>query len=516
MSHLITFDNQKIWKFFKEEHPSLNPENTVLMFIDIMNKLSQDVNSTFNNTLAQQLVDSMKQLQSQVSVVSDNVARIQTDTLTNFSLKLSEFKKDYMEDVKMILTNNVSEKIAPLLREQNTMMIDKTHLLINDIIPKNNESLSRQINDSIKLLHSSISEDTNRFLSSSINQKTLDDFIIGLDTKFANTLLNSQTFYNQTEQRLDNSLREIKNSTELNFSSIKEISTSNQQIATSLNSNVSDMLKKMDNTATKGKVSENIVYNILQTLYPVSQIDSVGTTKETGDIILTRNNKPKILVEVKNWDKNVIQEEVKKFIHDIETQKCCGLFIAQNYGIANKEQFQIDIHDGNVLVYIQQVHNDAEKIKVAIDIIDHFKGKLDELDTHTDIDTISKEVLDSINQEYQMYCSQKLNIMKTIKDFNNKILKQVEDIVIPSLDNYLSTRYASSTSKYVCQYCEYIGKNQQAMSAHQRGCTVKKNMSEKNEGEIEVDSVIVMQPLLEPSKIKEVKQKKTKLNITLT
>jgi hypothetical protein len=92
----------------------------------------------------------------------------------------------------------------------------------------------------------------------------------------------------------------------------------------------------------------------------------------------------------------------------------------------------------------------------------------------------------------------------------------VEDIVIPSLDNYLSARYASSTSKYVCQYCEYIGKNQQAMSAHQRGCTVKKNMSEKNEGEIEVDSVIVMQPLLEPSKIKEVKQKKTKLNFTLT
>jgi hypothetical protein len=267
------------------------------------------------------------------------------------------------------------------------------------------------------------------------------------------------------------------------------------------------MLKKMDNTATKGKVSENIVYNILQSLFPVSQIDSVGTTKETGDIILTRNNKPKILVEVKNWDKNVVQEEVKKFIHDIETQKCCGLFIAQNYGIANKEQFQIDIHDGNVLVYIQQVHNDAEKIKVAIDIIDHFKGKLDDLETHTDIDTISKEVLDSINQEYQVYCAQKLNIMKTIKDFNSKILKQVEDIVIPSLDNYLSTRYASSTSKYVCQYCEYIGKNQQAMSAHQRGCSIKKSMFEKSD---EDAPVVVIQPVLDIVTTKEPKTKKSK------
>ena len=507
----ITIDNQKIWKFFKEEHPNICPENTMLTFIDIMNKLSQDVNSSLNNTLAAQLVESMKQLQSQVSVVSDNVSRIQTDTLSNFSLKLSEFKKDYIEDVKMILTNNVSEKIAPLLKEQNTIMLDKTYILINEIIPKNNESLSKQIGDSIKILHSSISEDTNRFLSSSINQKTLDDFILGLDNKFAQTLLTSQTFHTSSEQRLNESLREIKNSTDSNFNSIKEISTSNQQLATSLNTNVSDMLKKMDNTATKGKLSENIVYNILQTLYPVSQIDFVGTTKETGDIILTRNNKPKILVENKNWDKNVVQEEVKKFIHDVETQKCCGLFIAQNYGIANKEQFQIDIHDGNVLVYIHSVHNDAEKIKVAIDIIDHFKGKLDELDTHTDIDTISKEVLDSINQEYQMYCAQKLNIMKTIKDFNHKILKQVEDIVIPSLDNYLSARYASSTSKYVCQYCEYIGKNQQAMSAHQRGCSVKKNIFDNNDGEIKIDSVIVMQPSTKITK--EVKPKKTNITI---
>ena len=453
----------------------------------------------------------MKQIQSQVSVVSDNVARIQADTLSNFSLKLSEFKKEYIEDVKMILSNNVSDKIAPLLREQNTIMLDKTHLLMNDIIPKNNESLSKQIGDSIKILHSSISEDTNRFLSSSINQKTLEDFIAGIDSKFTNTLQTSQTFYSSSEQRLDQSLREIKKSTDSNFNSIKEISTNNQQIATSLNTNVSDMLKKMDNTSTKGKVSENIVYNILQTLYPVSQIDYVGTTKETGDIILIRNNKPKILIENKKLEKNVVQEEVKKFIHDVETQKCCGLFIAQNFGIANKEQFQIDIHDGNVLVYIHAVHNDAEKIKVAIDIIDHFKSKLDELDTHTDIDTISKEVLDSINQEYQMSCSQKLNILKTIKDFNTKILKQVDDIVIPSLENYLSTRYASSSSKYVCEYCEYIGKNQQAMSAHQRGCSVKKSMLAKNEGEIEVESLIVVQPPVEIKK--ETKPKKTKLTI---
>ena len=292
--YALTVDNKIIWKFFKEEHPSLDLETSVLMFIDIMNKLSQDVNSSLNNTLAQQLVDTMKQLQSQVSVVSDNVSRMQTDTLTNLTLKLNEFKKDYIEDVKMILTNNVSEKIAPLIREQNTMMLDKTHLLINDLIPKNNDSLSKQVNESIKVLHSSISEETNRFLSSSVTQKSLEDFITSLDSKFSQSLSSSLVSFSSTEQRLDTSIRDIKGSTENNFNSIKEMTTANQQTTSVLNNNVSDLLKKMEISSVKGKVSENVVCNILHSLFPVAQIDSVGTTKETGDIILTRNNKPKI------------------------------------------------------------------------------------------------------------------------------------------------------------------------------------------------------------------------------
>ena len=493
--YALTVDNKRIWKFFKEQHPSLDFENSVLMFIDIMDKLSQDVNTSLNNTLAQQLVDSMKQLHSQVNIVSDNLSSMQRESINNFTLKLAEFKKEYIEEVKMILTMNVSDKIAPLMREQNMMMLDKTHLLMNELIPKSNENLAKQMNESMYKLHSTIYEDTNKLLSSTINQKTLEDFITNLDTKFNNSLSTSQSFYNATEQRLDTSIREIKGSTENNFNSIKDISTQNQQITNSLNSNVSDLLKKMEISSVKGKISENIVSSILHSLFPVAQIDSVGTTKETGDVILTRVNKPKILIENKNWEKNVVQEEVKKFIHDVETQNCCGIFLSQNYGIANKGNFEININNGNVLVYVHEVNNDAEKIKIAIDIVDHFKMRLDQLNTHSEVDTISKELLDEINQEYQIYISQKLMITKTIKDFNQKILKQIEDFQIPSLEHYLSTRYATSCSKFSCQYCEYIGKNQQALSAHLRGCNIKKGMTEPTTS-ITIKTSPLVQPLM--------------------
>jgi hypothetical protein len=230
----------------------------------------------------------------------------------------------------------------------------------------------------------------------------------------------------------------------------------------------------MEVSSVKGKCSENVLFNILQSLYSTAQIDIVGDQKETGDIMLTRKNKPIILIENKNWSRNVIQDEVKKFIRDVEIQGCCGLFLSQNYGIANKENFEININDGNVLLYVHEVRNDAEKIKIAIDIIDNFKYKLDEIVVNNgNTCTIDKEVLDEINKEYQFFASQKLLQIKTVKDFSQKMIKQIEDNDFPCLEKFLSSRYAFSSSKYVCEICDYVAKNQSAMSAHKRGCKPK-------------------------------------------
>jgi hypothetical protein len=581
--YALTVNNEKLWRFYND-HPSLNFETTNLLFMDVLEKFLQDANTSLSTNITAQLVDNIKQLQSQVISMTDNLSRTQNETVLNFNCKLSELKKDYIDEVKVILTNNVAEKVAPLMKEQNSMMLDKTHILINSLIPKNqDDTMVRQINESmkvlqssitefkkeyiedvkmiltnnvvervaplvkeqnaimldkthllinslipknhddvlikhisesIKVLHGSITEETNKLLTSNINQQSFSDFVSGIDNKFSSSLASSQSLFGSTEQRLNSSIREIKTSTDLQLSSLKELSSSNQNITSSLNSSVSELLKKMENSSLKGKFSENIVFNILHSLYPCSQIDSVGTTKETGDIILTRNNKPKILIENKNWDKNVVQEEVKKFIHDVEKNDCCGLFLSQNYGIANKENFQIDISGKNILLYLHEVNNDAEKIRVAINIIDHFKNKLNELDDNLDVDTISKEILDNINREYQNHGIQKINMIKLIKECNQKMLKQMDEIQIPSLDDYLSSRYAFSTSKYTCEFCGFIAKNQGSMSAHQRGCTVKKTMYHSTNTEVEhkiIPEPLIVNIIQQPMSVvnqKEPKQKK--------
>lgn len=505
--YTITITNETIWNFYKE-HPNLDFENINLIFIEIISKMLHDVNNSFNSNLMLQLIEHIKSLQTQVNSLNESLSK-------DFTYRLADFKREYIDDLKVILTNNVSEKIAPLIKEQNSISLDKTQLILNDLMIKSKDNdISNIIHDAMKDVEKLITNETNNLLSGTITKQAFNDFINNIDNKLNYSLQTSHSLITSTEQRLETSIKDIKFSTENQLNYLKDISTSSHQVNSALNNNVSDILKKMEISSNKGKISESILFNILHSLYPCSQIDHVGNQKETGDIILTRNNKPTILIENKNWDKNVIQEEVRKFIHDVETQDCCGLFLSQNYGIANKENFEININNGNVLLYVHEVNNDPEKIKLAINIIDHFKSKLDEFANEDDIDTISKELLEEINKEYQNICCQKLNMIKLIKDCNNKMLKQMEEFQLPSLDNYLSSRFAFSSSKFVCDYCQYIAKNQQAISAHQRGCSAKKEFLSKkditklNENETGIIINMIENKKLSKENVEVLKEKK--------
>jgi hypothetical protein len=69
--------------------------------------------------------------------------------------------------------------------------------------------------------------------------------------------------------------KELKTNQDHQFGNVREIATSNQQ-------SVAELLGKMNNSSSKGKLSENMLFSILQTLYPSSIVDSVGTTNESA------------------------------------------------------------------------------------------------------------------------------------------------------------------------------------------------------------------------------------------
>jgi hypothetical protein len=465
----ITLKNKRIYDFYKN-HSSISFETMNLLVIDLLEKLMQNSQPTLDQTLASSILEEMTRVKQQL-------ARTETQMNQQLLSKMVEMKKDYMNDLQLVMNSNNTDKIAPIVQKYNESLQDKIKILIHELLPKTQEGISKEITSSLKELHSNIQRETNGLANTAITKKTLEEFVSSIDNKFAKSLVSSQTFLNtmisSTEQRITTKVGEGQQKVNDMESEIK-LSQIQQKV---LQDNINDLLRKFENSSSKGRISENVLEHVLHNLYPTAQIDSVATTKETGDIMLLRNGKPTILFENKNYDKNVIQEEVKKFLRDIEVQNCCGIMCAQHYGIANKDNFQIDVHNGNILVYLHAVEYNPDKLKIAVDIIDHFKSTMEDLECGEDVIQFEKDTLDTINKEYQLFISNKANQVKTVKEYTNKILSQIDEQKLPQLEHLLSKYFASSTSKEnICDYCNYSAKNPRALMAHQRGCVEKKKI----------------------------------------
>ena len=476
----LMLNNKEVFDFYKKSQ--LDFEHINIMFVDILKKLIADLDSSVNSNLASKLLDKFNMLDHKIESITSSVSMCKTDITTSFELKMNEYRKEYIESLKQILTVNNAECIAPLIKESNNTLLDKTSLIISDLLPKNHDSLSKDITSHFKLFQSTIASETTKLLASSLDKKTIDDFF----SKIVQTMGQSQnaliTVISTSESRLENKLVE----TERKMNEIKEISTLNNSANQTLQTNVTEMLKKFEKGSTKGNVSEHITYNILLSLFPCAQIDHVGNEqKETGDIVLVRNNKPKILIENKDHTStNVPKSEVEKFIRDCEIQNCCGIMLAQHRGIANKQNFELQLNNGNVLLYIHEVNFDKEKIKMAIDIVEQFKFKIDETFDNEDDCIIDKDTLNEINKEFSNYVCQKTNMLKLLKDFGEKMNFSINDLKLPVLEKYLSSNFASASlqTENMCKYCEkHVPKS---LLQHYRYCPSKKDFDTLNDSAI--------------------------------
>lgn len=473
----LAIRNKEVFEFY--QNTNLDFEHVNVLFIDILKKLTLDLDSSLNNNLAAKLLEKFSLLDSKVENISASVTKYQNDIANIFSSKLNEYRKDYMNDLKMILSSNNADCIAPLIRETNSNLLDKTSLMINELIPKNQDKLSNDINLHLKLFQTSMVTETSKLMSSSLDKKTIEDFLKNVNQTMGQSQQTLSNLISSTESRIQSQLVE----TERKINDIKEISTLNNSSQSTLQANVTDILKKFENGSSKGSISENITYNILLSLFPCGQIEHVSDQKETGDIVLTRNNKPKILIENKDHDtKNVTRQEVEKFIRDCEIQNCCGIMLAQHRGISNKQNFELQVHHGNVLLYVHEANFDQDKIKTAIDIVENFKMKLDELNIDSNEEcSVPKEILEDINKEFINYVSQKNNMTKLLKDFTEKMSLSLGDLKMPSLEKYLSTKFAFSSvqTENICKYCEkHVAKS---MSQHYRYCAAKKEFDSQKE-----------------------------------
>lgn len=491
--HSITINNKEVFDFYKKHN--LNFETTNLLFINIMNNLITNMDTSINSTLADKLLSTISGLSCKFSTLETNISQYQSNIADIISLKFNDYRRDYLEEIKLILTSNNVDHIAPLIKETNENMLAKTSVILTELIPKNQQVMTTDINNNFKLLQASLSSETNKLLSNTIDRHVIDEFKQNINQTIMQTHSTLTGIITASESRIEGKLKHSDDK----LNNISKLFAETNHSTSTLQNSVTEMLKKFEKGVGKGNVSEHVTYNILLALYPCAQIDHVGNdVKESGDIVLIRNNKPKILIENKDHDTtNVPRNEVTKFIRDCEIQNCCGIMLAQNKGIANKENFEIQIHNGNVLLYVHETKFDVEKIKTAIEIVENFKMKLDEVIVKDNDCVIEKDMLDDINKEFSSYINQKYTLIKLVKDFNDKINTSITELKMPTLEKYLSSRFASSNvqTDNTCKYCErYVPKS---MLQHYRYCISKHEYDAKH-GIITEQTPIITVELQDP------------------
>ena len=471
MSNILTINNKEVFDFY-EKH-SLNFEEMNLLFYNILKNIITSTDKSFNQTMAVKLFENLNVLTNKVNSIETSINNHQTEISSLLNTKFNDYRKECMTDLKLILTSNNVEHITQLIRETNANIIDKMTLVINELLPKNQELLSKDIDSNFKLLQLTILNETNKFLSSSLDKKTIEDFLSNINLNMSQAHNTLTTLISSSETRIESKL----SVNDIKMNEMKTIFSDNNNSQKQLQNSVTEMMKKFEKGIGKGTVSEHITYNILYSLFPCAQIEYVGDMKEMGDILFMRDGKPKILIENKDHDScNVPKMDVEKFIRDCDIQNCCGIMFAQNSGITHKRNFEIQINNGNVLLYVTNVNFEVDKIKTAIDIVEQFKIKLDEINIGNDNNyVIEHDILEEINKEFSSYIQQKHSLLKLMRDCNDKMCLSVTELKMPCIEKFLSNNFATSLTQgdKVCKYCEkYIPKS---MLSHHRYCSSKKD-----------------------------------------
>jgi hypothetical protein len=449
MPKSITISDATILDFY-EKNPHIDIVSMNLLFIDILKKLGSDLSKSVSDSKLAELEGIVKSM-----------------------------KEGFPKEIKSLLNSSSIEnvdRVNSLLERNTSAIMDKTTNILNDVIPKNQVVYQKQIEGTIREFYQSLSSDTKRILE--LKEKE------GTSVKDIQQPIFS--FISACEERTNSKIEALKES-----SSVQALEQEK------MGGHIMEFLNKYKHsTTTKGSISENILYGILQNIYTSDEIVDCRSATASGDFIVNRkeSNKPTIMFENKDYKLSVDTREVAKFERDIQAKKCHGIFLSQSSPITFKECYQIDIIDGLIHVYVPNAEFSLEKIKIAADIVDRLAPALKMVEDEYTPDNISISMneIERITEEYKAFATKRGEMIDYIKLTSKQMLDNMDEFTLPSLNSMLvSAGKMDSTNSLVCPFCKkYTGKSKQSLAAHTRKCKMnpKSPLFESPIGEITIST----------------------------
>lgn len=431
----LKITNPKIVNFFNKQK-NVNMEEVLLWMISLFEKVTSNPEDDMKSI--QEILRNVKTLNNKLESKETNeqgLANMLDMKLLNMATQMQSLKDDIANNVLARMTDNRTEymaQIKSIMNETTTKYESNTSSTMEKC---NGQLLEKLQNNFMKMQSDEI-------------QKIVTPMLSTIQSKLDGTC-----------------------------STLSSIDTTQQ-----------DLMKIYKGSKTRGNMGERILTSKLGYIYPGAEIDEVSTTASSCDIKLTRKDKESILFENKDYTTSVDKNEVKKFLYDIERMKCHGILISQASPITGKDDYQIDYHNGYVLVYIHFGNYSEEKIRTAVSIIENLSMKLKDINENkNEGNVISDDDMMEINNDYRFFLEQKNELLLTCNEFNTKIKSQIQSIEMKTLNKFLGTKYATEkNTDFFCEACNMSFKNARALKAHQRGTKCK--LAKKDD---EIQNIIV-------------------------
>jgi hypothetical protein len=478
------------------------------VFKKIQNQTTEITNmkEEFNNTIKnnseltksnQQIItNELSTIKDTLNKLNSDITKLNSDITNNVITKFYELKNNYVEDLKLIIDKSGSEnilKILEKLEKENDKIVDKTTLIINDIVPKNISNYYLHHEIAIKNFKEDMTKQIEQLKETNIS---IDKIQFIFTEKYNNL---SSTIQNNILNYITTSEEKIKNT----INEIKDISSQTNVQQENINNELIKFLSQYKIASKKGQFGENLLESILTSIFPSAEIINTTGDIGSGDFILQRKDKVKILLENKNYDStNISKKEVEKFINDIENQKCSGIMMSQRTGISSKQNFEIDINNGNVLIYIHNMNYDSDKILLACDIIDNLTEKIKDIEKTDNSIVLSECALIKINEQYQKFISKREEIINYVNENTKTLITMIKTLELSDLNNILCSKFASTkisnNTVFKCNRCndkEFT--TMRSLSNHKRYCFVKPISDTQSESNSETSTNTLKQ--LEPA-----------------
>jgi hypothetical protein len=197
------------------------------------------------------------------------------------------------------------------------------------------------------------------------------------------------------------------------------------------------LITTTQNSTIIGQVGEDFTLQELNKRFPRAEIEDTHKQKGRGDFIFKEDSFC-MLIETKNYSKNVTKPEVDKFYRDIDINHDihCGLFISIKSGICARDDFQLEVRSGKPIIFLHNISKNVHNLELAVTL---FK-----LILKTDsIDLSCKEIIDKIKISIPIIKRNWNKMRQKVRKFERELLECVADqeTHIRTIFDLLSLKY---------------------------------------------------------------------------